>query len=70
MRILFPLLCFKVEIYEGKTEQPWRRENVNGAPKSFRKGRSARHAADLFKEGFMAGLGRCTALVGSIVELL
>jgi len=50
--------------YEGKTEQPWRTENMNGAPKAFRKGRSARHAADLFKAGFVAGVGRCTALVG------
>jgi len=70
VRILFPLLRFKVGEYEVKTEQPWRTENMNGAPKAFRKGRSARHAADLFKAGFGADLGRCTALVGWIVELL
>jgi len=50
--------------YDGKIEQPWWTENMNGATKAFRKGRSARHAADLFKAGFVNVLGRCTALLG------
>jgi len=62
--ILFPLLCFKVGKYEGKVEQPWWTENMNSAPKVFRKGRRVRHAADLFEAGLVTVLGRCTALVG------
>lgn len=66
---------FSIALFQGgeirrKTEQPWRTENMNGAPRALRKGRSARHAADLFKAVFMAGLGRCTSLVGWIIELL
>ena len=43
---------------------------MDGAPKAFRKGRSARHAEDPFKAGFVARLGRFAALDGYVVELL